>query len=92
MQDTNTQSSWGMRYPGVTVFQQTAVQDLIKPLGQELHSQISVEPWHETKFLLTGRSGGKDEHTTRVLVEAHPQPSGTAMHAVPGDKSHWGPH
>lgn len=37
-----------------------------------------------------GRSGGKDEHTTRVVVEAHPQPSRAALHAVPGDESHRG--
>lgn len=66
LQDTNTQSSRGTRYPGLAIFQETAVQHLIKPLGQELRSQVPVEPWHKTKLLLMGSSGGKDEHTERA--------------------------
>ena len=29
-----------------------------------------MESWHETKFLLTGSSRGKDEHAARVKVMA----------------------
>lgn len=75
MQDTNTQSSWGTRHPGLAIFQETAVQQLIKPLGQELRSQVSVESWHTTKFLLMGSSRGKDEQAVRVEVKAHLQPA-----------------
>lgn len=67
MQDTNTKSSWGTRHPGLATFQETAVQQLIKPLGQDLHSQVSLESWQKTKFLLKGSSRGKDEHTAEEM-------------------------
>lgn len=78
MQDTNTKSSRGTRHPGLAIFQETAVQQLIKPLGQDLHSQVSLESWQKTKFLLMGSSRGKDEHTAEEM-KAHLQQAAPVM-------------
>lgn len=72
LQDTNTKSSWGTRHPGLAVFQEAAVEQLIKLLGQDLHSQVSLESWQKTKFLLMGSSRGKDEHAAEEM-KAHLQ-------------------